>query len=711
MNIQEHKTSPRLWRTLIVVGLIVASVLALWQVSVAAPQANAPYNHGRFGFGVTRTGGEPTLYDVASLNAGWYWDWSAKGETAIPSTEYMQTVRLQPVKSDGVQIGYTASPTGTTLRNRVKAQPGGTWLIGNEPDCTSMDNMLSEWYARAYHDMYYLIKSIDPTAQIAAGSIVQPTLQRFMYLDRVLATYQQEYGEPLPADLWATHSYILCEKCYPFKQPGEPFAWGACWVPDWPSYNASYDIATFYSVYDHWDIEIFKERLVTMRQWMYDNGYRNHPLLISEYGILFYDGLVSGMTTQDNIDFMYAGFDWMLEARDPILGFVADDDRLIQRWAWFSLDHDDWYMGGPLFNPYSHQRTALGTAFATYTREYITPTIQVRLLGHAFDFFTDAVENTIRITSSFTIANQGDLSTPVTITVYEKQTATMPISATILDELHCCGDYEQATVAWSKTSGNSEEFCVHATTSQTSDQLLCETLSTDIQLDHVWAEATVTQTQTPTTATLYAEVANYGNIGTLQPITLTFYSTKTQRTSPLSEQATSDLIGQAIVRPLLCCGDHDVGSIVWSDFNRGDEISVGMSTSYMTATPVSVTLNSDLTVTRVWAPPAHTIIGVPATGTLYALVTNEGALETGSPVTVSFYVSGTSQLPIGEVTLPALECCGDQAEAVLRWPNLPDVDIVEFCAIASTPYDTSEPTCNYLLINPFQLYLPTVSKN
>ena len=35
--------------------------------------------------------------------------------------------------------------------------------------------------------------------------------------------------------------------------------------------------------------------------------------------------------------FMYATFDWLLSARDPELGYPRDDQRLVQRWAWFSM--------------------------------------------------------------------------------------------------------------------------------------------------------------------------------------------------------------------------------------------------------------------------------------------------------------------------------------------------------------------------------------
>ncbi len=97
------------------------------------------------------------------------------------------------------------------MRAAVLANPGATWLIGNEPDSPVQDNLLPELYARAYHHLYTLIKSYDATARIGAGGIVQPTPLRFQYLDRVLAAYRAYYHQTLPADLWNIHSYILRE--------------------------------------------------------------------------------------------------------------------------------------------------------------------------------------------------------------------------------------------------------------------------------------------------------------------------------------------------------------------------------------------------------------------------------------------------------------------------------------------------------------------
>lgn len=588
-------------RGIIIIAILIGIAVTLWaSTAISAPDLEAQqfsYANGRFGFGWTRK-----VSDVlargwpAYLNAGWYWDWSARGATALPPLQYVQTVRLKPVLSGNVQIGYTATPTGTTLLNAIASQPGATWFIGNEPDCSTMDNMRSEWYARAYHDMYYLIKAADPTAKIAAGNIVQPTNQRFMYLDRILAAYQANYNEPLPADLWSIHSYILCEKCYPYNIPSEPFAWGACWVPDWPSRTSSEPYATFYSVYDHWDMDIFTQRIETFRQWMVDNGYRNHPLIIPEYGVLFYEGLVYSGATYDakSREFMYDGFDWMQSARDPLTGYRPDDGRLVQGWAWFSLDHGD-YPGGSLFDPYTYQPTTMGRDFAAYTA-LLTPTAEL-------------------------------LTLDASITIPDGESGTPNI-----------------------------------------------------------------EPGTSVTATVNFTVSNSGNIGTEGMIVA-----KVIGNSPVSPTHYS-VIGGTTIDYLGCCGDYETVALPWSNYIVGEDYDF-----YVTA------LEIDLSVTDVWTAVLYDV-PTPVTPTLYATVSNGGYSEMGEPLTVTFYHNSSIHIPIGEVVIPELGCCGNEQTVSVPWPNLTD-GIYPFCVMAATTLIQTEPVCKLLWINPpYRLYIPMALK-
>jgi len=571
---------PRRGSFVIVIGIAIALAVTLWaNAAISAPDLEAQqfsYANGRFGFGWTRK--VTTVLErgwPAYLNAGWYWDWAARGATALPPLQYVQTVRLKPVLSSGVQIGYTVSPTGTTLLNAISRQPGATWFIGNEPDCNAMDNMRSEWYARAYHDVYYFIKAADPTAKIAAGNIVQPTPLRFKYLDRVLAEYQARYGEPLPADVWSIHSYILCETCYPNKPPGEPFAWGACYVPDWPSQSKSIAAGgTFYSVYDHWDMDIYTSRIETFRQWMVDNGYRNHPLLIPEYGVLFYEGLVYSGATYDakSREFMYEGFDWMQSARDPLTGYRPDDGRLVQGWAWFSLDHGD-YPGGTLFDPYRYQPTTMGQDYAAYTAQ-VTPTVDLLTLDAHVTTPVTETGTPVTATVHFTVSNAGNTGTEgvVVAKVIGNSPSSLThytvINGTTIDYLGCCGDYETIALPWSNYIVG-EDYDFYATA-----------LEIDLRVTGVWTPMLI-DVATPVTPTLYASVSNEGYSEMGEPLTVTFYSNSSVQIP----------IGHAIIPELGCCGNEQIVSVPWPNLTGGVyPFCVTATTAYVQTEPVCDTL-------------------------------------------------------------------------------------------------------------------------
>jgi hypothetical protein len=545
-------------KIILCLGIFIMIVLALWGNRATSPASGhatgfTPYHNRRFGFGVTYQGGDPTQYNIDPLNAGWFWDWSAKKTSPLPELEYIRTIRLSPSGDS-----YTTSPSGSNLLDIIKANPGATWSIANEPDCVWMDNMVSYRYAQAYHDLYYLIKTTDPTAKVAAGSIVQPTPQRISYLNRVLEAYRTNYDEPLPADLWITHNYTLCENCWPTAQPGDPFAWGACRVPDWPNGSAE---DTYYSVHDHWKLEPFAERIIRMRQWMHDNGYQAMPLLISEYGILFYDGLVSGKTTQDNIDFMNTTFDWMREARDPAIGYPADDYRLVQRWAWFSLDHDGWYMGGELFNYQTHKPKALADAYAAYT-DQVTPTTAVRLRGVSAATHPTSNNSTFTATLDVGLANAGNVETsnPTTVTFYLSQTTPIALDSAVIETVGCCGAQQTATGLLPNLDWDEKpQVFVQVATESGTIQSPVMSLQADVRIEKIWAPAVCTLPEGPMTGTAYAKIKNVGAIGTKTPVTVTFYH----------QQTSTMLIGQISTTDPLDAQESETVAVTWPNLQEG----------------------------------------------------------------------------------------------------------------------------------------------
>lgn len=298
----------------------------------------------RYGF-VILSGRWPDLFDVAQLGAGWYADYT------------LPLCRKSPGGMDralGISTDTMAIPGG--LRDAIDNHPGTTWLIGNEPDCINQDSLTPSQYADIYHDLYYFIKQRDPSALIAAGGIVQPTPVRLAWLDAVLAAYQAIYEEAMPVDVWHIHNMILNER------QGE---WG-CDIP--PGMDPTLGLTRTIDQND--DMDIFVQQIIDFRQWMADRGYAGYPLLVTEYGVLM--PVEFGFDPPRVNAFMSASFEYMASATDAELGDPADGNRLVQRWAWYSLD-DRLYtpisggFNGNLFNPDTHQITVFGQHFASLT--------------------------------------------------------------------------------------------------------------------------------------------------------------------------------------------------------------------------------------------------------------------------------------------------------------------------------------------------------
>src|SRR5512136_2372752 len=94
-------------------------------------------------FGITSAHGS-TGYDIASLGVGSYLDWGAVTNPSLPpGIEYIRVLRLR-------NDWYPQTLDNITAW--VEANPGGVWVIGNEPDTTyeGQDALLPEVYADRY---------------------------------------------------------------------------------------------------------------------------------------------------------------------------------------------------------------------------------------------------------------------------------------------------------------------------------------------------------------------------------------------------------------------------------------------------------------------------------------------------------------------------------------------------------------------------------
>lgn len=281
----------------------------------------------------------PTAYDLAALRVGWVMNWNAYTAPPVPAgVQFAQTVRFK----DGV-----LKPGAGALTAIAAANPGATWLISNEADVRWQDNVTPEVYVRLYHEAYTAIKSGDPGAVVAVGGIAQPTPLRLRYLDLILAGYQQAYGEPLPAQAWHIHNYMLRE---------ERDSWGVDIPPGLPDATG-----VLYEIDDSGNLELFRAQIVTFRRWMAERGYGGQPLLVSEFGIPMPEEY--GFPPERMQAFLRETWRFFLTATDATLGDPVDGGRLVQRWCWFSTSMAE-YPTGNLVEPDTWEWTYLGRTWA-----------------------------------------------------------------------------------------------------------------------------------------------------------------------------------------------------------------------------------------------------------------------------------------------------------------------------------------------------------
>ncbi len=286
----------------------------------------------------------PVTRDIADcLRFGWYLDWTLTPDGLRgPGLEYVPTIRLNEGQP---------SADRQRLLEAVETLPGALWLIGNEPDVKWQDNVRPDVYARVYHDLYTLLKSLDPSCQVAIGGVSQPTPLRIRYLDLIMDAYQMHYGEAMPVDVWNVHAFILRE---------ERDNWGV----DIPPGMAD-QTGRLYEIADHDNITIFRQQIVDFRRWMQERGQQEKPLIITEYGILMPADY--GFSPQRVEHFMLETFEFLRTATDPSLGYTADGGRLVQRWCWYSL-FSTRYPTGNLVAIDSGELTPQGEAFREYSQ-------------------------------------------------------------------------------------------------------------------------------------------------------------------------------------------------------------------------------------------------------------------------------------------------------------------------------------------------------
>lgn len=301
---------------------------------------------GRYGL----TGGISSALRAAEagLLYGALLNWHVVPNPPATAGQFWQMVRLE-------EAGIRRT-TWETIAATLAAHPGSFWLIGNEPDVRWQDNVTPQRYAELYHELYTFIKERDPEAKVVIGGVSQPTPLRRAYLDIVLQTYLDLYGEALPVDVWNVHAFTLRE---------EAGSWGVD-IP--PGMDGAQGI--LYEIDDHDDLAILEQNLLDFRAWMAERGYAGWPLVISEYGILMPEDY--GFPLERTAAFLTGSFD-LFRSLAGEQGYAPDDGRLVQWWFWYSVFDDELYPTGNLVDYAAGTLTPLGEVWAAYVRAATAP--------------------------------------------------------------------------------------------------------------------------------------------------------------------------------------------------------------------------------------------------------------------------------------------------------------------------------------------------
>ncbi len=165
---------------------------------------------------------------------------------------------------------------------------GEWWQFGNEPNDPNQDNLSPAEFAQRYREFYFALKRVDPSARILVGGIADAD---WKWADAFRENYRTAFGRYPDGDGWSVHNYLL-DRCE-----------------------------------DATNVEKFKSRIVDFRDWMARVGESDHPLLLTEYGVLYGNGCCNcpQIVSDQVIGFMQATTRWLIQS------------RLVQGWVWFAV--------------------------------------------------------------------------------------------------------------------------------------------------------------------------------------------------------------------------------------------------------------------------------------------------------------------------------------------------------------------------------------
>lgn len=408
-------------------------------------------------YGVTLSSHRASIDMIEDVGAGVFYRFNTPywGVGFDDRIERALMIRIKQRKDNGVYLPayWSEVPLDQELADFIRANRGALWLLGNEiergpnPDKTGtpQGDIYPEMYARAYHDIYYFIKGIDPSARIAIAGLIQATPSRLQYLDRLWFAYKEIYSREMPIDVWNIHLYVLPE----VTPEGEPngianIALGTDKSLGKRESGRDASLCSDPDVYcyaEHDDVSIIAEQLVAIRTWMKEHGQQNKPLIVSEFSTLFHlkyeedescmgikDEYGNCFTRERVAQYLVNAFNYFNDARDENLGYPLDNDRLVQQWIWYDSAWD--VSTSSLLELNSNELTAIGQAFHDYVHaeqpavNFIVESTTVEASHNADDTYDARLKANFRNNGSV-VAGE-----PFLVSFYSDQAMTQLIGST-----------------------------------------------------------------------------------------------------------------------------------------------------------------------------------------------------------------------------------------------------------------------------------------
>lgn len=467
----------------------------LFPNKIAWSDSSDPVANCRYGVSIDKNADQ--LDWVTTLGAGWFLDFAFESPAPANGAEYAGIVYVRQDKDGNGNYlpTFTVNPALNeySLGPVIKRNPGRIWFVGNEVDrgpnpgeiVGGVGDTYPDVYAQIYHDVYYFIKSQDPTALVANSALIQMTPNRLQYLDMVWNSYRARYGQDMPVDVWNMHLYILPE----LTLEGEPNNVANIALGTDPQLGIKPSDSTptlcplddVYCYAEHDNIDTFASQVIAMRQWMRDHGQQDKPLIISEYSVLwpyYHNGQACGFKDEYGncfdppriARFVANSFDYLLNtAIDPDLGYEIDDYRLVQQWLWFGIHYKGLgHTSNLITGETPPQLTEAGLEFQSIA---MNDPVTVNLIpGKVEDLFhgANAPNGTADVELIVPVHNNANhgLKTNFNVTFYSDEALTEVIGTSSIEGpsedpigLQGCGiHFMQASVTWSNLPVGSHQY-------------------------------------------------------------------------------------------------------------------------------------------------------------------------------------------------------------------------------------------------------------